>query len=175
MVEEPKASTSKAPKASTSKKVVEAEVDSDDDDARSSDDEDDDMEVDENFRNELLAALQANGVADEFDAKDSDDGEESEEELLDDDQMMAMDEKLADIFRLQGGGRKGKKSKCVDLLTCDRRADIILMYLSSRENRRYTLQASCCRSHRIPIQTQIFKLSSRSRRPPTFQHRSKFI
>lgn len=113
MTEEPTASTSKAApsKASSSKKPVQAEVDSDDDDAeRDSDDEDDDLEVDENFRNELLAALQANGVADEYDAKESDD-EESEEELLDDDQMMAMDEKLADIFRLQGGGKKGKKSK----------------------------------------------------------------
>lgn len=105
-----KASTSKAvPAKSNGKKVLaELEPDSDDDDNDDDEDSDDDAEVDENFRNELLAALQADGVADAFDAAEEND-DESEEELLDDEQMMALDDKLADIFRLQGGGKKGKK------------------------------------------------------------------
>jgi DNA polymerase phi len=106
------ASTSKSPvkagKGKGKKAVVETVPDSDDDDNNDEDDSDGDDEIDEDFRNELLAALQANGVADEFDAAEEND-EDSDEELLDDDQMMALDDKLADIFRLQGGGKKGKK------------------------------------------------------------------
>lgn len=56
----------------------------------------------------LTGQTQANGVADEFDAAESDD-EDADEELLDDDQMMALDDKLADIFKLQSGEKKGKK------------------------------------------------------------------
>lgn len=84
-----------------------SDLDSSDDD--DDEDSDDDAEVDEAFRNELLAALEANGVSEAFDAAEAnDEGDDAEEELLNDDQMMALDEKLADIFRLQGGG-KGKK------------------------------------------------------------------
>ena len=77
---------------------------------------DEDGDVDEAFRNELLAALQANGVADELEEQleSSEDKDEDEEELLDDDQMMALDDKLADIFRLQGGGNKGRKVDRID-------------------------------------------------------------
>lgn len=104
--EAPKASTSTAPaKASTKgKKPAVAEEDSEEDDF---DSDDDDEDVDEDFKNELLAALQASGVADDFEGTKGED--ESEEEILDDDQMLALDDKLADIFRMQGGGRKGKK------------------------------------------------------------------
>ncbi|KAM0756343.1 hypothetical protein T439DRAFT_345128 [Meredithblackwellia eburnea MCA 4105] len=77
------------------------------------DDEESDVDVDEDFRNELLAALQENGIADEFEELEEE-GEESEEELLDDDQMMALDAKLADIFKLQGGGKRGKKAEQMD-------------------------------------------------------------
>lgn len=104
--EAPKASTSKAT-TNGKKAAVVSEEDSDDDD---DDSDDEDLDVDEDFRNELLAALQANGIADAFDAEDEKDESEEEEELLDDDAMMALDDKLADIFRLQGGGKKGKKS-----------------------------------------------------------------
>lgn len=82
---------------------------SDDDDDDDEDDSDSEIDVDEDFKNELLKALQENGVA--ADMESDADGEETEEEYLDDDQMMALDDKLADIFRLQGGGRKGKKSE----------------------------------------------------------------
>ncbi|KAM0792376.1 hypothetical protein ACM66B_005056 [Microbotryomycetes sp. NB124-2] len=80
---------------------------SDEDDDDESDD-DDDVEVDEAFKNELLAALQESGVAADLES-DDDESEEKEEEYLDDDQMLALDDKLADIFRHNGGGRKSKK------------------------------------------------------------------
>ena len=103
------ASTSKATKSKPKKApVVDSDADDDDDES------DDDAEVDEAFRNELLAALEANGIGEVFDAADKmqEGGEDAEEELLDDDQMMALDEKLADIFRLQGGaGKKGKQGE----------------------------------------------------------------
>lgn len=99
------------PEASTSTFVPKPKGSgSDSDDSISDDDsDDDDAEVDEAFRAELLAALTAGGVSEAFDA--AEDAEDAEEDLLNDDQMMAMDEKLADIFRLQGGGKKGKKGE----------------------------------------------------------------
>ncbi|GAA6051861.1 hypothetical protein JCM3770_005503 [Rhodotorula araucariae] len=119
------------------KKEAEAsadEEDSDDDDSDDSDDSDDEdgdgFEVDEAFKNELLAALEAGGMAvpgasasDDEDAEMRDDGEE---ELLDDEAMLELDDKLADIFRANGGDRKSKKRdrqddlhyrlRCLDLL-----------------------------------------------------------
>lgn len=96
----------------TKKKKAPAGETSDDSDSEASDDEDDsedDVDVDEDFRNELLAALEASGVGEQFEANGDGEDESAEEELLDDDQMMALDDKLADIFKLQGGGKKGKK------------------------------------------------------------------
>lgn len=86
--------------------------DSEDDD--SSDDDEDGLEVDEAFKNELLAALEAGGMGVPNAASDDDDeemkGDESdEEELLDDEAMLALDDRLADIFRANGGGRRSKK------------------------------------------------------------------
>ncbi|GAA5996088.1 uncharacterized protein JCM10292_007386 [Rhodotorula paludigena] len=88
--------------------------DDDDEDADSSDDED--VEIDEAFKNELLAALEAGGMgvpgadgSDDDEDEEMEGGDESEEELLDDDAMLALDERLADIFRANGGGRKSKK------------------------------------------------------------------
>ena len=104
--------TSIEPEASTSKFVPKPKKssNSDSDSSSDSDDSDDEnAEVDEDFRNELLAALTAGGVSEAF--ENAENGEDAEEELLNDDQMMAMDEKLADIFRLQSGGKKGKKAQ----------------------------------------------------------------
>ncbi|BGO97632.1 rDNA transcriptional regulator POL5 [Rhodotorula toruloides] len=97
------------------------------------DDEDDGLEVDEAFKQELLAALEAGGMAVPNAASDDEDeemqdgeGESEEEELLDDDAMLELDERLADIFRANGGGRRSKKRdrqddlhyrlRCLDLL-----------------------------------------------------------
>ncbi|SGY73558.1 BQ5605_C005g03303 [Microbotryum silenes-dioicae] len=102
----------KATAASRTAAAAEETDDEDDDDS-----DDSDVDVDEDFKNELLAALQARGVADEIEANEqaaedrNDDESSDEEELLDDDAMMALDDKLADIFRLQSGsgGRRSKK------------------------------------------------------------------
>lgn len=138
-----KASTSKAVHSHSKKPLAELEPDSDDDDNDDDEDSDDDAEVDENFRNELLAALQADGVADEFDAAEEND--ESEEELLDDEQMMALDDKLADIFRLQGGGKKGKKGAFRIPIAAE---DLLTQFLfPSRANRRPSLPPPRRRPH----------------------------
>ncbi|GAA5875536.1 hypothetical protein JCM16303_000661 [Sporobolomyces ruberrimus] len=100
------------------KKVAEDAEDSEEDgsDEEDGDDSSDDDEVDEKFREELLKALEAGGLAplNDHDGGDDDDEEESEEELLDDEAMMELDDKLADIFRANGGGRKTKKRDRTD-------------------------------------------------------------
>lgn len=101
-----------------------ADSESGDDDDADEDDSDDEngLEVDEAFKNELLAALEAGGMGVPNAASDSDDdddaemrdGDESEEEeLLDDEAMLALDDRLADIFRANGGGRRSKKRECL--------------------------------------------------------------
>ncbi|BGP13813.1 hypothetical protein JCM10213_006354 [Rhodosporidiobolus nylandii] len=118
------------------------EAEESDSDSEGSDDEGSDFEVDEAFKNELLAALEAGGMnvptgisgedgesdseEEDGDEKMQKDGDESEEELLDDDAMLELDERLADIFRANGGGRRSKKRdrtddlhyrlRCLDLL-----------------------------------------------------------
>jgi len=100
------------------KKIDSDEVDQDDegDSSDSDDDDDDDDQVDEKFREELLRALEAGGLApvmnEDQDSDDDDDEEnESEEELLDDEAMMELDDKLADIFRANGGGATKNKKR----------------------------------------------------------------
>ncbi|GAA5863751.1 hypothetical protein JCM1840_005755 [Sporobolomyces johnsonii] len=99
----------KAKKGKKAEAESDASADEDDDD-----DEESDVEVDEKFREELLAALQAGGLAVDEDAEDDDDDEDEEEELLDDEAMMELDDKLADIFRANGGGRQSKKRDRTD-------------------------------------------------------------
>ncbi|KAK4058782.1 DNA-directed DNA polymerase [Microbotryomycetes sp. JL221] len=86
-----------------------SDSESSDDEVADDDDDDDDVEVDEAFKEELLAALQESGVADLASDEDDEASEDREEEYLDDDQMLALDDKLADIFRNNSGGRKTKK------------------------------------------------------------------
>jgi DNA polymerase phi len=103
------------------KKIDSDEVDHQDDEGDSSDsdsdsDDDDDDQIDEKFREELLRALEAGGLApvmNEDQDSDDDDVEEneSEEELLDDEAMMELDDKLADIFRANGGGATKNKKR----------------------------------------------------------------
>ncbi|GAA5947327.1 hypothetical protein JCM3765_001627 [Sporobolomyces pararoseus] len=104
-------------------KKVEASEEDDQDDEENEDEEDSDSdsdgEVDEKFREDLLKALEAGGLAPLNPGQDDDDSEagdeqESEEELLDDEAMMELDDKLADIFRANGGGRKNKKRDRTD-------------------------------------------------------------
>ncbi|CEQ39726.1 SPOSA6832_01297 [Sporobolomyces salmonicolor] len=104
-------------KGSEGKKAKKGKKAEEESDASGDEDEDDveesDVEVDEKFREELLAALQAGGLAVDEDAEDDDD-DDDEEELLDDEAMMELDDKLADIFRANGGGRQSKKRDRTD-------------------------------------------------------------
>ena len=83
------------------------EEDGDAEDSKSSecsvlvdDDEDLDDVEDPELRKKIEEALRVNGV----EAGDSDD--ESEEELMDDEQMLAIDEQLAAVFKARAGEKK---------------------------------------------------------------------
>ncbi|KAH7910650.1 DNA polymerase phi-domain-containing protein [Hygrophoropsis aurantiaca] len=73
-------------------------------DASEESDEDDDEEATLEVRRKIEGALRANGI--QAATKDSDD--ESEEDLMDDDQMMAIDSHLAEIFRSRASEKNGK-------------------------------------------------------------------
>lgn len=74
----------------------EGEVSQDDD----SDNDGDDLEL----RNKIEEALRVNGIQPATGETDSED-----EELMDDDQMMAIDEQLAQVFRSRTNEKKGGK------------------------------------------------------------------
>ncbi|KAJ7083833.1 DNA polymerase phi-domain-containing protein [Mycena crocata] len=63
-----------------------------------------DSEVDLELRRKIEEALRVNGV----DAAAGESDDNSEEELMDDEQMLAVDEQLAQVFRLREGEKKGK-------------------------------------------------------------------
>ncbi|GAA6042776.1 hypothetical protein JCM8097_007471 [Rhodosporidiobolus ruineniae] len=141
--EEGEAEKEEKPAKGKGKKEAKEESDDEDDDEDDSGDESgSDFEVDEAFKNELLAALEAGGMGvpdgatgsdDEDDEEEpvpkkgkKDDEESDEEEILDDEAMLELDERLADIFRANGGGRRSSKRdrtdslhyrlRCLDLL-----------------------------------------------------------
>ncbi|KAJ6546537.1 DNA polymerase phi-domain-containing protein [Mycena vulgaris] len=68
------------------------------------DESSDDGEVDLELRRKIEEALRVNGV----DAATGDSDDDSEEELMNDEQMLAVDEQLAQVFRLREGEKKGK-------------------------------------------------------------------
>lgn len=80
----------------------------DEDEASPDDDSGDDSdgnEVDLELRNKIEEALRINGIEPATGETDSED-----EELMDDDQMMAIDEQLAQVFRSRTNEKKGGKS-----------------------------------------------------------------
>ncbi|KAK0520550.1 DNA-directed DNA polymerase [Tilletia horrida] len=86
--------------------------DEEDDDSETSADSDLNDEVDPELRSKVLKALQASGIADtekDDGAEDEDDEDDSDAEsdvtMLDDEQMMKLDDKLASIFRSQLKGK----------------------------------------------------------------------
>jgi len=70
-----------------------------------SDDDIDDEEAALELRNKIEEALRVNGIEPATGDSDSE-----EEELMDDDQMMAIDEQLAQVFRSRANERKSGKS-----------------------------------------------------------------
>jgi DNA polymerase phi len=81
---------------------------SDDEDEESQDDDSgvdsDDVEIDLELRNKIEEALRVNGIEPATGETDSED-----EELMDDDQMMVIDEQLAQVFRSRTNEKKGGK------------------------------------------------------------------
>jgi DNA polymerase phi len=94
--------------------------DIDDDEDSDSGDEDDedlgiDLDADPELRAKVEAALRGVGMAvdedeDEDDEDDADGAEEEEEEILDDEQMLELDDQLAEIFRAKKAQSKGNKA-----------------------------------------------------------------
>ena len=162
-----------AAEASTSKAKVngkKAAVESDSDDSIDDDSDDDEAEVDEDFRNELLAALEAGGVSEALDnALDVEEDPDAEEELLNDDQMMAMDEKLAEIFRLQSGGKKGKKGQSFVFVSP---FPVLTLDPGSATNGRSALPSPYPGSPRIARQATSDESSPRLRHHSPLPHRS---
>jgi DNA polymerase phi len=80
----------------------------DDEDEESQDDDSDvdsdDAEVDLELRNKIEEALRVNGIEPATGETDSED-----EELMDDEQMMVIDEQLAQVFRSRTNEKKGGK------------------------------------------------------------------
>ncbi|CAD6979452.1 unnamed protein product, partial [Tilletia controversa] len=89
----------------------EEDEDDDDDDETSLDsDIEADTEVDPELRSKVLKALQASGIAENSNNKngaqeDDESDAESDVTMLDDEQMMKLDDKLASIFRIQAKGK----------------------------------------------------------------------
>jgi DNA polymerase phi len=71
------------------------------DDASPAEEDDEDIEADLELRRKVEEALSASGM------KPATDSDDESEELMDDDQMMAIDEQLAQIFKSQTKKPKG--------------------------------------------------------------------
>jgi DNA polymerase phi len=78
-----------------------ASADEDESDDVAEDDDDDMAPVDPAFRQRVADALQ--GALMDIDGDDKDSDDESDEEVWDDEQMMQVDEQLAEVFRQQAG------------------------------------------------------------------------
>ena len=74
-------------------------------------DNDEDSEDIHELRRKIEEALEVNGI----EAATGDSDEDSDGELMDDDQMMAIDEQLADIFRARANENKISKGKAPSL------------------------------------------------------------
>ncbi len=72
------------------------------------DEDEDDDEEDPELRRKIEEALRVNGIQ----AATGDSDDESEEDLMDDDQMLAIDEQLSAAFRARAEERKGKGRDC---------------------------------------------------------------
>lgn len=93
----------------------EEEDDESSEDAADEDEDEDEEEEDLELRRKIEEALRVNGV----EAATGDSDEESDEELMDDDQMLAIDEQLAAVFRARASERKLGKGRRRHLMTLE--------------------------------------------------------
>ena len=85
--------------------MEEEEEDSESDNGSDEDEEDEAPDLDLGLRSKIEEALQVNGIEPAEDSRDDD----SEEELMDDDQMVTIDEQLSEIFRSRASEKRGGK------------------------------------------------------------------
>ena len=88
---------------------MEIEASAEEEEEEESEDEDEDEEDEEpdlELRSKIEEALRASGIEP---ADDSEGEDDLEEEIMDDDQMMAIDDQLAEIFRSRANEKKGGK------------------------------------------------------------------
>jgi DNA polymerase phi len=83
--------------------VSASEESSDASDSEDLDDPSDEEEADPELRRKIEEALRVNGIE-----PATGETESEEEELMDDDQMIAIDEQLAQVFRARSNEKKGK-------------------------------------------------------------------
>lgn len=85
------------------------------DDAEVSSDEEDDSEIDQAFRDQLAAALQVD--AGNIDVPDSSNSGSESDESMDDEQMLAIDEQLTEVFKSRMSDRQSKKREYTECLS----------------------------------------------------------
>lgn len=134
--------------------------DDDDDDGGESENSEDDEELpeeeepeesgDENadleLRKKIEEALRVNGIEPATDGTD----EDSDEELMDDDQMMAIDEQLADVFRSRANEKKSGKGQTL-FEYCDDKTLFMLHTKTSMLNERRLISKTASSTLLIPI------------------------
>ena len=74
--------------------------------------------MDEELRKKVAALFKSK--SDDAESDEDEDEEEDEEESMDDDQMMQLDEQLAQIFKLRKGEKKDAKGRYGSLLCSTR-------------------------------------------------------
>lgn len=117
------------------------EDDSEDDDSED-DDEDDgiDLDADPELRDKVAAALKSMGMGGD-DEDEEDEQEDEDEELLDDDQMMQLDEQLAEIFRSRKTMAKENRQEQEDTLNSQLRVvDLLEIYAKQQASNPLVLQ-----------------------------------
>lgn len=85
----------------------EDEEESDEGEDSGLDEEDADGDVDPEMRKRIAEVLQVNGAS--ADQEVGDDSDDESEDLMNDEDMMAMDDKLVEIFKMKTDEKKGKK------------------------------------------------------------------
>ena len=132
-----------------------------------SDSEQGDDEAADEVRKKIEDALKGSGV----DVAETDSEEDSDEELMDDEQMMALDDTLANIFRSRTNERKSKKGSW----TLSRRAflDTQVISRSRCPTRSNALQEQSPRSCGYLCKTGASESSQRTSRPTVGRTRDK--
>ena len=152
-----------------------------------SDEEDDPLApVDPAFRRRVAEALQVAGMLDDGTTRpngksssseddsedDDDDGSSSEEELWDDDQMLKVDEQLAEVFRQRAGtARKGNLKSVFSSIT----PFLLALILSRPAYRITTLQTPHPRLFRCLCSETTIQSASTPYHPPPSPGRAQFV